>query len=298
MTAPVLVIGATGRHGGTGTTVVKRLVADGHPVRALVHTDDERASRLRRLGATTVTGDLHDRASLVAAVRDVRAVYFTYPIGAGIVSAAANLSSALLAASPDAHLVVMSMAVSAVDSPSKLGQGQAVAEEVFGWAGLSPTVLRFGALFHQNLLLLHGATIREKGLSQQFRRRAGAVDRRRRRSRDCRGPSLGATTQVDQHQLSAPDRGDRPPRRGAPHRGRDGSACSLRADLGRTMAPEFRSRDRSGSDRSDQQGYGSTYFDRRGRAVSADRTARHTGSAGTSRNSRPRTRALGRLHPE
>ncbi|BBX41244.1 NmrA family NAD(P)-binding protein [Mycobacterium simiae] len=164
MTAPVLVIGATGRHGGTGTTVVNRLVADGHPVRALVHTDDERANRLRRLGATTVTGDLHDRASLVAAVRDVRAVYFTYPIGAGIVSAAANLSSALLAASPDAHVVVMSMAVSAVDSPSKLGQGQAVAEEVFGWAGLSPTVLRFGALFHQNLLLLHGATIREKGL--------------------------------------------------------------------------------------------------------------------------------------
>lgn len=164
MTAPVLVIGATGRHGGTGTTVVKRLVADGHPVRALVHTDDERASRLRRLGATTVTGDLHDRASLVAAVRDVRAVYFADPIGAGIVSAAANLSSALLAATPDAHLVVMSMAVSAVDSPSKLGQGQAVAEEVFGWAGLSPTVLRFGALFHQNLLLLHGATIREKGL--------------------------------------------------------------------------------------------------------------------------------------
>lgn len=164
MTAPILVVGATGRHGGTGTTVANRLLRDGYAVRALVRTDDERARRLRRLGATTVVGDLHDRASLSDAVRDVRAVYFTYPIAAGIVSAAANLSSALLTASPDAHLVVMSMAVSALDSPSTLGQAQAVAEEVFGWAGLKPTVLRFGALFHENLILLHGAAIKDKGL--------------------------------------------------------------------------------------------------------------------------------------
>ncbi|WP_211281076.1 SDR family NAD(P)-dependent oxidoreductase [Mycobacterium sherrisii] len=164
MTAPILVVGATGRHGGTGTTVVHHLLRDGHAVRALVRADDARAGRLRGLGVTTVVGDLHDRASLLDAVRDVRAVYFTYPIAAGIVSAAANLSSTLLAVSPDAHLVVMSMAVSAVDSPSKLGQAQAVAEEVFGWAGLHPTVLRFGALFHENLSLLHGTTIRENGL--------------------------------------------------------------------------------------------------------------------------------------
>jgi hypothetical protein len=58
----------------------------------------------------------------------------------------------------------MSMVVSSVDSPSRLGQAQAVAEQIFDWAGLNPTVLRFAGLFHENVLLLHGATIREKAL--------------------------------------------------------------------------------------------------------------------------------------
>jgi uncharacterized protein YbjT (DUF2867 family) len=164
MSAPILVIGATGRHGGTGATVVDRLRGRGRPVRALVRSDDERAAELRRRGATTVVGDLHDRASLAAAAQDVSAVYFTYPVATGVVSAAANLASVLVDVSPKPHLVVMSMAVSAVDSPSKLGQAQAVAEEVFTWAGLNPTVLRFGGLFHENVVLLHGATIRENSL--------------------------------------------------------------------------------------------------------------------------------------
>jgi uncharacterized protein YbjT (DUF2867 family) len=161
---PVLVIGATGRHAGTGATVVERLLKSGRPVRALVRNDDERADKLRRRGATTVIGDLHDRASLVAAVEGVSAVYFTYPVAAGVVSAAANLASVLVDAGSSAHLVVMSMGVSSVDSPSRLGQAQAVAEELFVWAGLNPTVLRFAGLFHENVLLLHGATISANGL--------------------------------------------------------------------------------------------------------------------------------------
>jgi len=164
MSAPILVIGATGRHGGTGTTVVDRLLSRGRPVRALVRTEDDRADGLRRRGATTVVGDLHDRASLVAAVDGVSAVYFAYPIAAGVIPAAANLASVLVAAGSSAHVVVMSMAVSSLDSPSRLGQAQAVAEEIFIWAGLNPTVLRFGGLFHENVLVLHSASIRDNGL--------------------------------------------------------------------------------------------------------------------------------------
>jgi len=164
MSAPILVIGATGRHGGSGTTVVDRLLSRGRPVRALVRTEDDRADGLRRRGATTVVGDLHDRASLVAAVDGVSAVYFAYPIAAGVIPAAANLASVLVAAGSSAHVVVMSMAVSSLDSPSRLGQAQAVAEEIFIWAGLNPTVLRFGGLFHENVLVLHAASIRDNGL--------------------------------------------------------------------------------------------------------------------------------------
>jgi uncharacterized protein YbjT (DUF2867 family) len=164
MNEPILVIGATGRHAGTGTVVVDHLLSRGRPVRTLVRTEDDRAGELRRRGATTVVGDLHDRASLVAAVDGVSAIYFAYPIAAGVIPAAANLASVLRDVDSNAHLVVMSMAVSLHDSPSKLGQAQAVAEEVFIWAGLNPTVLRFGSLFHENVLLLHEATIRENGL--------------------------------------------------------------------------------------------------------------------------------------
>ena len=39
----VLVIGSTGRHGGTGARVVERLQAAGRLVRALVRSDDDRA---------------------------------------------------------------------------------------------------------------------------------------------------------------------------------------------------------------------------------------------------------------
>lgn len=161
---PTLVLGATGRHGGTGTKVVDSLLSGGLPVRALVRVEDDRAADLRRRGAETVLGDLHDRASLVAAVSGVGAVYFTYPIAAGVLPAAANLASVLVAAESVAHLVVMSMAPSSPDSPSRLGQAQAVAEEIFVWAGLNPTVLRFAGLFHENVLLLHETTIRDQGL--------------------------------------------------------------------------------------------------------------------------------------
>ena len=163
-TSPVLVIGATGRHAGTGATVVDRLLSRGRPVRAMVRTNDDRASELRSRGAAIVVADLHDRASLTAAVNGVSAIYFTYPIAAGVIPAAANLASVHRDVGSTAHLVVMSMAVSSLDSPSRLGQAQAVAEEVFIWAGLGPTVLRFGGLFHENVLLLHGATIRENGV--------------------------------------------------------------------------------------------------------------------------------------
>ena len=144
--------------------MVDRLLSRGRPVRALVRTEDDRADGLRRRGATTVVGDLHDRASLVAAVDGVSAVYFAYPIAAGVIPAAANLASVLVAAGSSAHVVVMSMAVSSLDSPSRLGQAQAVAEEIFIWAGLNPTVLRFGGLFHENVLVLHAASIRDNGL--------------------------------------------------------------------------------------------------------------------------------------
>ncbi|RAJ68794.1 uncharacterized protein YbjT (DUF2867 family) [Streptomyces sp. Amel2xB2] len=71
--APVLVTGATGRQGGA---TARALLAAGVPVRALVRDPDTaRAKDVEALGAELVTGDLHDRASVIRAAEGVRGVF-------------------------------------------------------------------------------------------------------------------------------------------------------------------------------------------------------------------------------
>jgi uncharacterized protein YbjT (DUF2867 family) len=71
--APVLVAGATGRQGGA---TARALRAAGVPVRALVRDPDTNAAKtVAALGAELVTGDLHDRDSVIRAAEGARAVF-------------------------------------------------------------------------------------------------------------------------------------------------------------------------------------------------------------------------------
>ncbi|GLY76914.1 NmrA/HSCARG family protein [Actinoallomurus iriomotensis] len=71
--APVLVTGATGRQGGA---TARALRAAGVPVRALVRDPStDRARAVEALGAELVTGDLHDRDSVIRAAEGARAVF-------------------------------------------------------------------------------------------------------------------------------------------------------------------------------------------------------------------------------
>src|SRR5258705_816731 len=114
----VLVIGATGRHGGTGARVVERLQAAGRLVRALVRSDDERAERLRESGVQTLVGDLHDRRTLRPALDGAESVYVAYPVAAGVPAALADLASGVheLASSP--HQGINSHRTGDLHSPS------------------------------------------------------------------------------------------------------------------------------------------------------------------------------------
>lgn len=47
---PILITGAAGAVGGVSRTMVDMLLAEGHPVRAFVRQDDERADALRQEG--------------------------------------------------------------------------------------------------------------------------------------------------------------------------------------------------------------------------------------------------------
>ncbi len=163
MKKPTLITGATGRHGGTGRFVVETLRQQGLPVRALVRTKDERAEALAALGAEIIVGDLNDRRSLKAAFENVERAYFTYPIAAGAVNAAAHFAAAGREAGLK-RVVVMSMGATHPESPSPLGRAQWLAEQIFEWAGFACLHLRIAALFVENLKLLHERDIAEDGV--------------------------------------------------------------------------------------------------------------------------------------
>jgi len=158
---PILVFGASGRHGGTGYAVAKGLLEQGYPVRLISRQKTPDFGDLIERGAEQAQADLRDRPSLLPALKDVETAFFVYPINGGIVEAAANFASA----GRDSGLkrvVVMSMGPAHPFGPSHLGRAQWLAEEIFRWAGFSCINLRIMAFFYENLALQHATEIREE----------------------------------------------------------------------------------------------------------------------------------------
>lgn len=77
---PILVTGAAGRIGSVGRTVTELLLAREFRVRAQVRTDDERATRLRTLGAEVVVGDLLDIMAVHRAVEGCDRICFAMSV--------------------------------------------------------------------------------------------------------------------------------------------------------------------------------------------------------------------------
>lgn len=154
----ILVAGATGV---LGSEIVKRLRAQGRPVRALVRTTSatEKVQRLRELGAEIARGDLKDRESLDAAVQGVQAVIstvttiltaqpgdsFSATDGAGTI----NLIDAARSANVE-HFVFVSFDTSKVpDSP--LTAAKRDVEQHLQQSGMTYTILQPG-LFMESWL--------------------------------------------------------------------------------------------------------------------------------------------------
>jgi len=139
MTTPqILVTGATG---ATGLATVEALQGSGKRVRALVHSDDGRAEPLRRLGAEVVTGDLLDIDSVRAALDNVDAAYFVYPIRPQLLDATAYYAQAAHEAGVGA-IVNLSQRTARRDAISHAAQNHWIAERIFDWAPVPVTHLR------------------------------------------------------------------------------------------------------------------------------------------------------------
>ena len=134
----LLVTGATG---STGYAAVQGLQDSGNHVRALVHQDGPRADALRALGVEIVIGDLLDIDSVQAAMRDIDAAYFVFPLNPRLLDATAYFAQAAHEAGVGA-IVNLSQRTARRDSKSHSAQNHWIAERIFDWSGIPVTHLR------------------------------------------------------------------------------------------------------------------------------------------------------------
>src|SRR5262249_15337520 len=131
----------TGATGDIGSKVTRFLLEKGYKVRAIVHKNDARSSKLGDLGAEIVIGDLLDFKSVRPALDGVSGAYFVYPIAPGLIEATAFFARAASEAHV-AHIVNMSQISARREATSHAAFNHRIAERVFDWSGSSVTHLR------------------------------------------------------------------------------------------------------------------------------------------------------------
>ena len=153
---PILVTGAAGQLGGIGGRIVELLRADDLPVRALVRSNDERAARLRRLGAEVVIADLTEPDQMLSALKGCRRAYFGMAVSPSYLEATLVMASVARETGSFELLVNMSqMTVSELDLRHMTESPQQrlhwLCEQALNWSGLPVVHLR-PTVFQQNFL--------------------------------------------------------------------------------------------------------------------------------------------------
>src|SRR5262245_7611693 len=153
---PILVTGAAGQVGGIGGRIVELLRAVDVPVRALVRRDDERAARLRRLGAEVVIADLTQPDQVVPALDGCRRAYFGMGVSPSYLEATLVVAATARETGGFELLVNMSqMTVSQMDlrhmTESLQQRLHWLCEQALNWSGLPVVHLR-PTVFQQNFL--------------------------------------------------------------------------------------------------------------------------------------------------
>jgi NAD(P)H dehydrogenase (quinone) len=155
----LLVTGAAGRTGGYAA---KLLLERGHRVRALVHSFDDRAAKLRDSGAELIVGDLQDIDTVREAVDGVQAAYFVYPISPGLLEATATFAQAAEEARVTA-IVNMSQISARRGAASDAARIHWLGERVLDWSPVAATHLR-PTYFAEWFTIFGAKGIREEGV--------------------------------------------------------------------------------------------------------------------------------------
>ena len=156
----ILVTGATGGGGGSGSHVVRQLVAKGKNVRALVHKQDDRSKAIEALDVDVVVGDLLYLDDVRLAMRGVQTGYLVFPLHPTIVSASATFAQAAKEAGLEL-IVNMSQLPARRDANSPASLNHWLSEEVLNWSGVPVTHIR--ATFFMEWLLWVAPLIKNTG---------------------------------------------------------------------------------------------------------------------------------------
>lgn len=155
----ILVTGATGK---TGLHVVPQLLEQGFPVRAIVHSLDERSQRLEELGAEIFLGDLLDLASVRVAMRNIKRAYFCFPTQSELLVEATTIFAVAAREAGVEAVVNMSQLPVRDDARSPLTRQHWLSERILDWADIGAVHIR-PTYFAENLLLFGAQTITSDG---------------------------------------------------------------------------------------------------------------------------------------
>ena len=153
----VLVTGAAGRIGGVGRTITELLLKQGQVVRAMVRTEDERAQKLRSMGAEVVVGSLLDLDSMHRAIAGCEAMYFGMSVSDSYLTATVNAAAVAKHHGVKAFINMSQMTLSQMSITETTESPQHklhwLAEQALNWSGL-PVVHVRPTAFLEGLFLI------------------------------------------------------------------------------------------------------------------------------------------------
>ncbi|MDV7266333.1 NAD(P)H-binding protein, partial [Rhodococcus oxybenzonivorans] len=170
---PILITGAAGEIGGVSRTMVDMLLTQGHPVRAFVRRDDERAHSLRQAGAEVFVGDLLNIADVTTALKGCSRIYFSMSLSPYYTDAVTLMAAAArdrgdievfvnISEYEQSFMTFEKLSAPEEERRSWLGglvadwspqqRAHWIAEQVLDWSGI-PTVNVRAAIFVENPLM-------------------------------------------------------------------------------------------------------------------------------------------------
>jgi len=150
----IIVTGATGK---TGSIVVTELLKAGYSVRALVHGEDGRSTRLKAQGTEIAVADMSDVERVADALKDVQRAYYCPPIDPYMIQGAAAFAVAAKEARLE-HIVGMTQWLASPSHPSLMTRQHWLVDRLFSAVpGAAHTIVRPG-FFADDYLVTIGAS--------------------------------------------------------------------------------------------------------------------------------------------